>query len=47
MKVETDIITSITVKPLKQAPILVIMCIKTFKTAVLFLSVTHIQSNLY
>jgi hypothetical protein len=35
MKAETEIITSITASPIKQAVILVIMYVKTFKTAVI------------
>ena len=40
MKADTEIITSITASPIKQAVILVIMYIKTFKSASLFSSLT-------
>ena len=41
MKVETDIIVSITASPIGKAVILVILSVSTFKTAIiLYLSVT-------
>jgi len=45
MKVETDIIASITASPVGQAVILLIMYVETFKTDVFVLNVT--LSNLF